>query len=108
MSFCSSFMEKIKRESPRVTRCRILHKGRIPWGIYPHKWVILSCFMLSGNVSLPHSAHTIFEMITDTVSRIRRVHDLVEVSLPVIQQYQFIRYNEFKSLNTLEPISIDT
>ena len=85
LSFYSSFDGKIKRESPRVTHHRILHKGHIPWGIYSHKWMTLSCFVLSGNISMTHPAHTMFEGTIDTVSHIQRIHDLVEVYLPVIQ-----------------------
>ena len=75
--------------------------------MFPRKWMILSCFMLFGHTYTTHPAHIILEGITDTISRIQRVHDLVEVSLPVIYQYQCIRYNELKSLGIPEPISID-
>ena len=57
---------------------------------------------------MTRSVHTIFEDIRDTLSRIQPVLDLVEVSLPVIQHYPYIKYNEFTSLSTPEPISADT
>ena len=56
---------------------------------------------------MTHPAHTIFENITDTVSRIQRLHGLVEFYLPMVQQYQCISYNEFKSLSTPKLISSD-
>ena len=57
---------------------------------------------------MTHPSHTMFKGITDTLSRIQRVHDLVKVYLPVIQRYQCVRYNEFKSMSTPEPMSADT
>ena len=57
---------------------------------------------------MTHPAHSIFEGITDTVPHIQRVDYLVKIHLPLLQQYQFIRYNDFNSLNIPQLISADT
>jgi hypothetical protein len=103
ISFYSAFDGQVKRESPRTLRRRFLHKGHIPWSVYPKRWLILSCFMLFGNVSMIHPSYIIVDSIRETVSRIQRVHDLVDVTLPVIHQYQGIRYTEWKSQSMVEP-----
>jgi hypothetical protein len=51
--------------------------------------------MLFGHTYTTHTAHIILEGITDKISRIQRVHDLVEVSLPGL----------FISINVLDTIS---
>ena len=103
ISFYSAFDGQVKRESQRTLRRRLLHKGHIPWSVYPKRWLILSCFMSFGNVSMIHPSYIIVNSIRETVSRIQRVHDLVDVTLPVINQYQGIRYTEWKSQSMIEP-----
>ena len=46
---------------------------------------------------MTHISYIIVDSIRITVSRIQRVHDLVDVTLPDIHQYQVIQCAEWKS-----------
>ena len=69
--------------------------------------LILSYFMLFGNLSLTHPSYIVADNIIDTVSRIQRIHDLVMITLPVIHQYQYIWYDKWKYQSMVRSISIN-
>ena len=92
ISFYSSFDGKMKNESSQTLRCRILYKGYIPWSDYPKRWLILSYFILFRNVSMTHPSYIIVDSIRETIFRIQRFYDLVDVTSSVIHQYQNIPY----------------
>lgn len=58
--------------------------------------------MLFGNVSMTHPSYIIVDNVRKTVSCIQRVFDLVDVTLPVICQYQGIQYSKCRSQRMVE------